>query len=138
MENFQLTYELKALLASVGLLFAITVFQAVNGLFKYGIRQIVGMREDIPFPAPGVSGRANRALVNHMEALAMFTPVILTATITGVSTIVTLWAAKIFFMARLLHAVVYLLGIPWVRTFAFAIGVMSIFAIVFEILKGVS
>lgn len=135
MNEFVLTYELKALMACVALLFFITLVQAVYGLMNYGILRVVGTREDIPFPAPGLGGRAQRALNNHMEALAMFTPLVIVATLTGVSTIVTIWAAKIFFLARLIHALVYLAGIPWLRTLAFSVGIMSLIAIGHEILQ---
>lgn len=37
----------------------------------------------------------------------------------------TALAAELFFFARLGHAIVYIVGIPWLRTLAYALGVVA-------------
>ena len=49
----------------------------------------------------------------------------LAAQAVGISNETTVFAAKMYFWARLLHAVAYTLAWPWVRTLAFAAGFAS-------------
>ena len=47
----------------------------------------------------------------------------------------TAFWAMAFFWLRLAHAVVYLLGIPFVRTVLFALGYVAVVGIFWEIIK---
>jgi uncharacterized MAPEG superfamily protein len=73
-------------------------------------------------PDPAWAERARRAHANAIENLAVFAPLVLIAAIIGVSTPATVFAAKLYFIARLVHYVVYAAGIPVVRTLAFVVG----------------
>jgi len=64
--------------------------------------------------------RAIRAHANAVENLVLFAATVLIANALSVSTPLTQSAAMIYFIARLVHYFVYLLGIPVVRTLAFA------------------
>lgn len=66
--------------------------------------------------------RAIRAHVNSVENLIIFAPAVLVANAIGLSTPVTQMAAAVYFFARLVHYVVYVMGVPVVRTLAFAAG----------------
>lgn len=68
--------------------------------------------------------RARRAHANQVENLVIFAPLAILVPLTGSSTENTALAAMIFFVARLVHFVVYILGIPVVRTLAFAVGAL--------------
>lgn len=59
---------------------------------------------------------------NAVENLAVFAPLVLILDALNVSTAATVTACAVFFWARLVHAVVYTLGIPVARTLAFAVG----------------
>ena len=48
-----------------------------------------------------------------------------------------MWA-MVFFIARLVHAAVYWLGIAYVRTLAFAVGLFATLAIFIEVLAAPS
>ncbi len=72
-----------------------------------------------PRPLPPWGQRANRAHLNAVESFAPFAALIGVVHVTGAeSSMTAIWAA-IYFWARLIHAVVYLLGTPYVRTGAF-------------------
>ncbi|VVE78826.1 MAPEG family protein [Pandoraea sputorum] len=71
---------------------------------------------------PAWMQRAKRAHANALENLAVFAPLVLIAAIVGISTPVTVFAAKLYLIARLVHYVVYVAGIPVVRTLAFLVG----------------
>jgi len=73
-------------------------------------------------PDPAWAERARRAHANAVENLAVFAPLVIVASLMGVSTPMTVLAAKVYLWARLIHYVVYSAGIPVVRTLAFVVG----------------
>ncbi|MGO4381229.1 MAPEG family protein [Pseudoduganella sp. RAF19] len=73
-------------------------------------------------PDPVWAERARRAHANAVENLAVFAPVVIIASLNGVSTPATILAAKVYLAARLVHYVVYSAGIPVLRTLAFVTG----------------
>jgi uncharacterized MAPEG superfamily protein len=66
--------------------------------------------------------RARSAHINAVENLIIFAPAVLIAGAIGVSTPATQTAAAVYFFARLLHFLVYTLGVPVLRTLSFAVG----------------
>jgi uncharacterized MAPEG superfamily protein len=66
--------------------------------------------------------RAKAAHANAVENLVVFAPAVLIAHMMSVSTPLTMVAAEGYFVARLAHYVVYLLGIPVLRTLSFLAG----------------
>lgn len=76
---------------------------------------------DTPEPASWAQ-RAQKAHYNAAENLVVFAPLILVLHATGMSTALTATMAALYFFARLVHYVVYLAGIPVLRTLSFAVG----------------
>lgn len=68
------------------------------------------------------AARLKKAHLNSVENLVVFAPLVLAAHVAGVSTQATVWAAMIFFWARIAHTLSYTFAIPWVRTLAFSVG----------------
>jgi uncharacterized MAPEG superfamily protein len=65
-----------------------------------------------------------------LESLVLFAALVLTAVAAGKTNSTTLLGAEIFVWARLAYAVVYLAGVPWLRTlvwFASVVGLAMIF-----------
>lgn len=62
------------------------------------------------------------AHTNAVDNLVIFAPLVLLLDTLGHSSNATVWACVVYFFARLTHAIVYALGIPVVRTLAFAVG----------------
>lgn len=87
-----------------------------------------------PTDAPWAD-RARRAHLNAIENLAVFAPLVLVGAIIEVSTKVTVLSAKIYVVARLAHYVIYVVGIPVVRTLAFLAGVCATLAIAIALLQ---
>ena len=75
----------------------------------------------------GAAASANRAKVGPGGAAITSFP-------SGAASGVTAIAAAVFFWARVVHAVGYIAGIPYVRTLFFSIGVFACLAIAWEIL----
>ena len=109
---------------------ALTVVQAlifvVGGVLQVGLPPLVGNREGVG-ELTGWAGRAGRAHRNMLENMVPFAALILVAQATGVSNEMTVLGAQIFFWARLAYLVIYIAGIPWVRT---AIWLLSVIGMV--------
>ena len=90
-------------------------------------------------PAPGrQSAWADRAIQAHQNAaenLIVFAPAVLTAHALGISTPLTKMAAVSYFLARLVHFVVYTAGIPVIRTLSFVAGWLAQVTILLSILR---
>jgi uncharacterized MAPEG superfamily protein len=71
---------------------------------------------------PAWAERARLAHANAIENLAVFAPLVLISGAMGMSTPATVFSAKLYLFARLVHYVVYAAGIPVVRTVAFLVG----------------
>ena len=83
------------------------------------------------------SGWAQRLMKSHenaVENLVVFGLLVLVAHAAGVSSPAIGTAAMVYFWARLAHAVVYALGIPWLRTLAFMAGFIAQMVIAWQIL----
>jgi uncharacterized MAPEG superfamily protein len=77
------------------------------------------------------AGRATRAHRNTLESLVLFAALVIVAHMAGVANETTVLGAQLFFWARLVYAIVYLIGIPWLRTGVWAVsmaGLIIIFA----------
>jgi uncharacterized MAPEG superfamily protein len=78
--------------------------------------------------------RAICAHTNAVENLMIFAPAVLIASAVGVSTPATQSAAAVYFFARLVHFIVYTLGVPVFRTLSFAVGWAAQIVIIVSIL----
>ncbi len=90
-----------------------------------GLPTAAGNQHDIA-PWTGWNDRLNRAIRNLIEAIAIFAPIVIAVQISGLNNETTAMGAQIFVIARIAHAVVYTLGVPWVRTAAWFVGVVGI------------
>ncbi len=57
-----------------------------------------------------------------VENLVVFAPLVIIAALVGATTSGTLFAARLYLGARLIHSLVYAAGIPVIRTLAFIAG----------------
>jgi uncharacterized MAPEG superfamily protein len=104
-----------------------------RGSVPGGIRWIFYNRDtDLKGVAPW-GGRAVRAHANLADNLAMYAAVIGIAHVTGATDGTTLVAGSVLLAARLLHAMVYIAGIPYLRTAVFAVGQLAMLVYVWRI-----
>ena len=75
------------------------------------------------------------AHLNAVEAFAPFAALVLIAHIAGAANDNTAVWAAVFFWSRVAHAVVYLFGIPFVRTIIFAAGFFAVVGIFYEVVS---
>src|SRR3546814_4126368 len=93
-------------------------------IFTRGLFTVVGNREDFP-ASHGWMGRSHRAHLNMVENLVPFAALILAAQASGQADAWTALGAQVFFYSRIVHAVVYTVGVPWLRTLAWFGGVIG-------------
>ena len=127
-----MTYELTLLALSALLMLAQIVFQALNTIPAHGLKFLVGPRDGIEDKTV-MAGRARRANANLLEGLAMFTPLVLIAHVVGENSTLTATGAALFFWGRVVFAVTYWLGVPWVRTLAWAASILGILLFAWEL-----
>jgi len=120
-----MTTEVLMLAATGGLVLLLTVIQGTRNVLVLGLPTAAGNQHDIA-PWTGWNDRLNRAIRNLIEAIAIFAPIVIAVQISGLNNETTAMGAQIFVIARIAHAVVYTLGVPWVRTAAWFVGVVGI------------
>ena len=77
--------------------------------------------------------RLQRAHVNATENLVIFATLVLTLQVMQHSTASTVIACAVYFWARLAHTIIYWVGIPVLRTLAFAVGFLAQLALVLAV-----
>jgi uncharacterized MAPEG superfamily protein len=117
--------EMTLLLWAVLLAFVQMLIAVTGATLQVGLPLLAGNREGLP-PCTGWAGRAARAHHNMLESLVLFTALVLIAVIVGKTNSTTLLGAQLFFWARLVYAVVYLAGVPWVRTAVWCVSVIGL------------
>ena len=127
-----MTPELAYLVWSAALTFLLVLI-AVNGAtLQVGLPVLAENREGLP-EFTGWAGRAQRAHRNMLENLLLFAILVLVAHAVGVRNSMTLLGAQLFFWGRVAHAVIYIAGIPWARTGAWAVSVVGLLLIFLQL-----
>ena len=117
--------ELTLLTCAVVLTLAQAVVAVLGATLQVGLPALAGNREGLP-EITGWAGRAARAHRNMLENLVLFAALVLVAVAAGRTNAMTLLGAQIFVYARLAHAVVYVAGIPWLRTAVWTVSVVGL------------
>ena len=107
----------------------LTLVQAVvavhGALMQVGLPMLAGNREGMP-EIKGWGGRAARAHRNMLENLVLFAVLVLAAVVAGKTNDMTLLGAQIFLYARIAYVLVYLAGLPWIRTAVWGVSVVGL------------
>jgi uncharacterized MAPEG superfamily protein len=107
----------------------LTVVQAVvavhGAMMQVGLATLAGNREGMP-EIKGWGGRAARAHRNMLENLVLFAVLVIAAVLAEKTNGTTLLGAQIFLWARVAYAVVYLAGVPWLRTGVWAVSIVGL------------
>ena len=120
-----MTPELTYLVWSIALTFALVLIAVAGATVQVGLPKLAGNRDGLPEMA-GWAGRAARAHRNMLESLILFAVLVLAAHIAGIHNAMTLLGAQLFFWGRLAHALIYLAGIPWLRTAAWGVSIAGL------------
>ncbi|GFE65718.1 MAPEG family protein [Litoreibacter roseus] len=131
-----MTPELTMMLTALLLLAVLTnVVQMAALVASHGVGGMLRSRDNVPVPKPGFAGRTDRAIENLKENLLFFLPLCLMTAILGISNGWTVGGAQIFVAARAAHAVLYLIGVPGLRSVAFGVGTAGLVLMVIGLLN---
>lgn len=97
----------------------------INRLGEMGLWPALKNPEPDQRPAAPWANRAHAAHQNAIENLVVFAPLALIIALTGQGSDITALFAAIFFFARVAHTIIYILGVPVLRTIAFAFGFIA-------------
>ena len=117
--------ELQLLAWSVLLAFVQMLIAVQGAMGQVGLMPLFANREGMP-EIKGWGGRAARAHRNMLENLVLFAALVLIVAITGKNNAMTLLGAQLFFWGRVAYAAVYVAGIPYLRTAAWAVSVIGL------------
>jgi len=116
--------ELKILGYAALLQFVQFVLMAVPVNRQLGTEYTGGNRDEQKQPT-GMAGRLTRAMDNHFEALILFTIAVVVVVLGEASTPVTVAAAWIYLVARILYVPAYASGVFLVRSLIWTVGFVA-------------
>ena len=117
------------LLVWAAILTLIQMLVAVLGAqSQVGLPVLAGNRDSVP-ALTGWALRAQRAHVNMLESLVIFAVFVLVAFAAGRLNETTALGAQIFFWGRVGYALVYVIGVPWLRTLVWAVSLVGLLMI---------
>lgn len=128
-----MTAELTLLSWTVALAIVQVFIVVVGAMTQFPLPTLVGNRET-PVEGRQWVGRAQRAHRNLLESLLPFAALVLVAHAADVSNAYTVLGAQLFFYARLAYAAIYIAGIPWLRTVAWAVGLAGLLLILAQLI----
>lgn len=129
--------EFQYLLWSVILYLLMIIAQAAAATLsrKASISELVGARDAMPRDGlTPLHGRTKRAQANMTEGMIMFVPLVVILVHMGITSSLTALGAALFFWGRLVFAPMYYFGVPWLRTLAWAVSILGILLLIFELL----
>ena len=119
-----MSLELTMLVWSIALTFVQMVIAAAATTLQPGLPAKTGNREDVD-EATGWAGRAQRAHLDMVANMVVFAPLIVIADIAGRDNRMTEIGAQLFFWTRLAYAIVYIAGVPRLRTAAWSASAVA-------------
>jgi uncharacterized MAPEG superfamily protein len=128
-----MSIDLTMLVWTVALAFVQMLVAVLGALGQVGLPRLAGNRENMP-AFEGWAGRAERGHKNMVENLVLFAALVLAAHAAGRANAMTALGAQLFFWARLAYVIVYLVGIPWLRTGVWTISVIGLLLIFLQLL----
>jgi uncharacterized MAPEG superfamily protein len=123
-----MTTDLTLLVWAVALTLVQCVIAVIGAQLQVGLPALASNRETLP-PISGWADRAARAHRNMLENLILFVALVLAAQVAGKADATTALGSELFFWARLVYALVFLIGIPWVRTAVWGVSVVGLLLI---------
>ncbi|HTZ36938.1 MAG TPA: MAPEG family protein [Stellaceae bacterium] len=120
-----MTPDLTLLVWVVVLSFVEVIVAVLAAQLQVGLPMLAGNRDALP-SLTGFAGRAQRAHRNMLESLPLFIALVLVAHIASRVDATAVLGCQLFFWGRLAHWLIYLAGIPWLRTLAWLVSVIGL------------
>ena len=128
-----MSLELQLLVCAVALTVIQVVVAVLGSITQVGMPPLMGNREGIA-EFTGWVGRAHRAHRNMLESLVLFAVLVLVAQAAGVHNAMTTLGAQLFIWGRLAFAIIYIAGIPYLRTAAWTVALVGMVLIFLQLI----
>ena len=132
--TFNSAAELHWLTATILMTAAFWIPYVVNRMVEHGLWAALKNPDPEKAPRAAWAARMAAAHTNAVENLVLFAPLVVISVLVQGSTPTTVIAATAYFIARAAHFVIYAIGLPLLRTVAFAAGWAACIVIGFSIL----
>ncbi len=120
-----MTRELFWLTLTVGLTGILWIPYIIDRIVVRGLMGAMANPSRNDKPQSEWAQRLYFAHTNAVDNIAVFAPLVLILNAIEHSTQATVIACAVYFWARLAHAIIYMLGIPVLRTLTFAVGFVA-------------
>ena len=128
-----MTFELTMLFWVATTLFVLMIMQGALTPITQGFAWGLGSR-DTPQEPSVLQGRMTRIVANHIEGMLVFAALVIVAHLGGISSSLTELGAALYLGARIVFALVYMAGVPVLRSAVWGVSALGIGLIAFEIL----
>jgi uncharacterized MAPEG superfamily protein len=128
-----MSLELQLLVCAVALTVIQLTVAIVGSITQVGMPTLMGNRDGMA-EFTGWVGRAHRAHRNMLENLVLFAALVLVAHAAGRENGMTALGAQLFIWARAAFAVIYLIGIPYLRTAAWTVAFAGLALIFLQVI----
>ena len=126
----------QALFGATVILFLLLMIQGGLVPANQGLKWGLGPRNE-PREASALQGRVARIIANHIESMLMFAPLVFILYAADVSSPLINWGAGLYLIGRTAFAIIYLIGIPVMRSAVWAIGLLGTLMVGFEAMRAV-
>lgn len=123
-----MTTDLWMLAGATLLTWLLIMADATPSILGRGVTWAAGNRDDEEEPS-GVHGRVFRTSRNMKENLPLFAAVVLIVAVAGQANSTSALGAQIFLGARIVHAIIYIAGVPFARTAVWGVSIVGMFMV---------
>jgi uncharacterized MAPEG superfamily protein len=104
------------------------------GTRERGLAWNMGPRDDTAPLRSVMGGRLDRAFANFRETFPFFAASVLALAVLGRHSALTVWGSELYLVGRIIYLPLYALGIPVMRTLAWAIATIGIVQLIAALL----
>ena len=131
--NNEIPIELSLLIWTAALTILQMLVSALGSITQIGLTTLAGNRDNLT-ETTGWASRAQRAHRNMLESIAVFAILVMSAHHLNISNDMTVLGAQLFFWGRVAFSIIYIAGIPWVRTAAWGVSLVGLILIFFQLI----
>ena len=124
----EIPIELTLLIWAAALTILQMLVSALGSTSQIGLTTLAGNRDNLA-ETTGWASRAQRAHRNMLESITVFAILVLSANVMSISNDMTVLGAQLFFWGRVAFSIIYLAGIPWIRTAAWGVSLVGLILI---------
>ena len=129
-----MSFELQAVFGSAIILLVLLGTQGTLVPLNQGFGWGLGSRDGEP-EYTALQGRTRRTVANHIEGMLLFVPLIMIVELADLSSQLTIIGAGLYLAARVLFVPLYMLGVAYLRSLVWGVGLLGILLIGFEVAK---